>query len=56
MNTDVYTLPEGDVTLQWPKELTQDSYAELEDWLDLIKRKAKRAVVTEKGPREDSGI
>ncbi len=44
MNQDVFTLEEGDVTIQWPKALSNASYKDLEDWLELIKRKAKRAI------------
>lgn len=44
MNQDVFTLEEGDVTIQWPKALSKASYQDLEDWLELIKRKAKRAI------------
>lgn len=44
MNQDVFTLEEGDVTIQWPKTLSNASFQDLEDWLELIKRKAKRAV------------
>ena len=44
MNQDVFTLEEGDVTIQWPKVLSQESFKDFEDWLELIKRKAKRAV------------
>lgn len=50
MNQDVFTLEEGDVTIQWPKALSEASYQDLEDWLELIKRKAKRAVA--KSPLE----
>lgn len=55
MNQDVFTLEEGDVIIQWPsgKVLSEASYQDLEDWLELIKRKAKRAVQKDGQKRED---
>lgn len=53
MKHDTYTLDEGDVVLQWPSKLSQESYAELEDWLVLMGRKMKRAVTDQiKGEQE----
>lgn len=48
MNNDVFTLDEGEVVLQWPSRMSAESYEDFKDWLELITRKAKRAV--EKGP------
>lgn len=42
---DVYTLDEGDVILHWPSQLSEASYAEIEDWFSLMLRKMKRAIV-----------
>lgn len=44
LNEDVFTLEQGTVTIKWPKVLSEASYQDLEDWLELIKRKAKRAI------------
>lgn len=44
MNQEVFTLVEGDATLQWPSEMSAESFADFKDWLDLIRRKAERAV------------
>jgi len=44
MNNDVFTLNEGDVVLQWPSKMSPESFEDFKDWLDLITRKAKRAV------------
>jgi hypothetical protein len=44
MNSDVFTLDEGEVVLQWPTRMSPESYEDFKDWLDLIVRKAKRAV------------
>jgi len=41
---DVYTLgnDEGQVILQWPQKMTEESYNEFVEWLDLRKRKIAR--------------
>lgn len=44
MKEDVFSLREGDVTLQWPETLSAESYQDLEDWTKLLLRKIKRAV------------
>jgi len=40
----VFTLEEGPVVLQWPAKLSAESFADFDSWLQLIIRKAKRAV------------
>lgn len=50
MKEDVFSLKEGDVSLQWPETLSADSYQDLEDWTKLLLRKIKRSVVA---PSED---
>lgn len=40
---DVFTLEEGSVVLQWPERLSDESVQDLEDWIQLIIRKAKRS-------------
>ena len=44
MKEDVFSLKEGDVSLQWPETLSADSYQDLEDWTKLLLRKIKRSV------------
>lgn len=44
MNHDIFTLEEGAASLQWPARMSPESYEEFKLWLDLIARKAKRAV------------
>jgi len=40
---DVYTLGgEGQVILQWPEKMGQESFEELVEWLELQKRKIAR--------------
>jgi hypothetical protein len=43
----VYTLSSGDAVLQWPERITQEEFDELGDWLDLMRRKLKRSVVSD---------
>lgn len=43
---DIYTLPSGDVILQWPEQITDVDANELEEWLTIVPRKIKRASVT----------
>jgi hypothetical protein len=42
---DVFSLTEGPVTIQWPATLSPESYEDLGDWLDIVKRKIGRSVV-----------
>ncbi len=51
--TEVFTLTEGDVVLQWPSEMSPESYADFKDWLDLIARKAERASQVKPDPKPD---
>lgn len=44
MRQEIFALAEGDVTIQWPEQLSTDSYQDFTDWLDLLKRKIKRSV------------
>jgi hypothetical protein len=44
MRQDVFTLSEGDVTIQWPEQLSQESFEDFADWLRILERKIKRSV------------
>ncbi|SAI72189.1 Uncharacterised protein [Bordetella ansorpii] len=44
MRQDTFTLDEGQVMLQWPAQLSEDSYEDLKDWLELQLRKIRRGV------------
>jgi hypothetical protein len=44
LKEDVFSLDEGEVILQWPDRLSKTSAEDLQDWLELIGRKIKRAV------------
>ncbi len=41
---DVFTLDEGQVILQWPERLSQESFEDFESWLELVIKKVKRSV------------
>jgi hypothetical protein len=44
---DVFSLSEGQVTLNWPATLSQESYEDLTAWLDIVKRKIGRSIKVE---------
>jgi len=44
MNNEVFTLMEGEVTLQWPANMSPESYEDFKEWLNLIAKKAGRTV------------
>lgn len=54
MKEDVFSLDEGPVTLQWPERISKTSAQDLQDWLDLIGRKIKRATEPTQKPADDS--
>ncbi|HEY3129588.1 MAG TPA: hypothetical protein VGL91_09020 [Acidobacteriota bacterium] len=41
---DVFNLTEGEAVLQWPAELSEDSYEDFKAWLELVLKKVKRSV------------
>lgn len=45
--SDVFSLNEGTVRLSWPKALSEESFQDFSDWLDLMKRKIQRTVSRE---------
>jgi hypothetical protein len=47
MRQDVFSLAEGEAVIHWPTPLSADSIADLEEWLELVKRKIKRSAATE---------
>lgn len=44
---DIFSLSEGPVTIQWPASLSAESYEDVADWLEIVKRKIGRSVATE---------
>jgi hypothetical protein len=49
MRHEVFALAEGDVTIQWPEKLSQDSFTDLEEWLVILQRKIKRNITSDTG-------
>jgi hypothetical protein len=45
LRRDVFSLPEGTVIIEWPASLSTDSYDDIKDWLEILKRKIGRSVV-----------
>jgi hypothetical protein len=41
---DTFTLDEGPVVLQWPSQLSETSYEDFKDWIELQLRKIKRSI------------
>jgi hypothetical protein len=46
------TLDEGEVILRYPAALSQESFEDFEEWLQLVIRKAKRSIKTDSADRE----
>jgi hypothetical protein len=46
LRQDTFTLDEGQVVLQWPANLSEASFEDMKDWLDLQMRKIRRGVQT----------
>ena len=44
MRQDVFSIDEGSVTIQWPTALSKDSLKDVEDWLEIVKRKLARSL------------
>ncbi|MYH46524.1 MAG: hypothetical protein F4008_14680 [Gammaproteobacteria bacterium] len=51
LKTDTFTLDEGDVSIKWPKEMTEASFEDFTDWLILIHRKISREIEGKNIPR-----
>lgn len=49
MRQEIFTVAEGDVTIQWPERLSADSLEDFKDWLHILERKITRSAL----PRED---
>jgi hypothetical protein len=52
MRQEIFTLDEGDVVFEWPEKLSQESYEDLESWIAIVLRKAKRAIDVKKDSDE----
>ena len=49
LRQDVFPVPEGEISIQWPVSLSPESFEDVGDWLDVLKRKIRRSVKTESG-------
>jgi hypothetical protein len=57
MRQDVFSLAEGEAVIHWPDPLSADSINDLEEWLELVKRKIKRsAAESPQNPAEMSRV
>lgn len=45
MRQEVFTVTEGDVTIQWPERLSADSLQDFKDWLRILERKITRSAL-----------
>jgi hypothetical protein len=46
LRQDVFSLAEGDITIQWPTIISRESFEDLSAWIDILKRKIGRSVKT----------
>jgi hypothetical protein len=44
MKQETFALDNGSILIQWPEELSEESYQDFVDWVDILKRKVKRCV------------
>ena len=49
---DIFSLKQGKVVLFWPSPLSEDSVQDVSDWLEIVKRKFKRAVANTEPSRD----
>ena len=52
MKEDVFSLTEGDVVLQWPELLSQESFEDLKVWAGIVLRKIEREIALKKVTHE----
>lgn len=51
---DRFTLEEGVAMMQWPEHLTKESFEDFQSWVQLVLRKAKRAIRDADGGVDDT--
>jgi len=44
LRQDVFSVPEGEISIPWPVSLSPESFEDVGDWLDILKRKIGRSV------------
>ena len=50
--TEIYSVPEGMVAMEWPGSLSLESFEEISAWMELLKRKIKRGVILTISPSD----
>lgn len=55
MQEATFPLQEGLAVIQWPKELSPESYEDFDAWVQLTLRRAKRSVVKHESERDSEG-
>jgi hypothetical protein len=53
MRQEVFSTTEGEVVLNWPSPLSETSIQDLQDWLELVKRKISRAAPAKTETKEN---
>lgn len=53
MKQDVFSIAEGEVVISWPTPLSQESIADLKDWLKIVERKITRQGVRQSKMQEE---
>jgi hypothetical protein len=48
---DVFTLSEGQVVLRWPDPLSEESYEDFKDWLELVRKRVARGAGVKDGAK-----
>lgn len=51
MRQEVFALEEGDVTIQWPESISEESFEDFNDWMVILLRKVKRGI---RAPNHDA--
>ena len=42
---EVFSLPEGDITMEWPIPMSQESFKDFCEWMNLVQRKMSRLYI-----------
>lgn len=49
MRQETFVLDTGEITIQWPSKMSQESFEDFTDWLEILKRKIRRSVENASG-------
>lgn len=56
MRQDIFSLPEGTVTIQWPTSLSAESIQDFRDWLKIVERKVARSIESSTRNESSTGV